>query len=87
MSDGMTEMYMEEATALQKQVNGSHYVDMAIQPMEYSMANNLDACQHTIVKYVSRFRNKNGIEDLKKAIHCIEMLMEFEYGESERRNR
>jgi hypothetical protein len=88
MSDGMTEMYMEEeATALQKQIGGSHYAEMAIQPMEYSMANNLDACQHTIVKYVSRFRNKNGIEDLKKAIHCIEMLMEFEYGESERRNR
>jgi hypothetical protein len=77
----------EAATALQKQVGGSHYAEMAIQPMEYSMANNLDACQHTIVKYVSRFRNKNGIEDLKKAIHCIEMLMEFEYGESERRNR
>lgn len=87
MSDGMTEMYMEEATALQKQVGGNHYAEMPIQPMEYSMANNLDACQHTIVKYVSRFRNKDGIEDLKKAIHCIEMLMEFEYGESERRNR
>jgi hypothetical protein len=72
---------------LNKQEGGSHYKDMIIQPMEYSMANKLDACQHTIVKYVSRFRTKNGIEDLKKAIHCIEMLMEFEYGKSKRYNR
>jgi len=82
MSDGMTDMY-EDENALTKQVGGTHYADMAIQPMEYSMANGLDACQHTIVKYVSRFREKGGIEDLKKAMHCIEMLMEFEYGKGE----
>lgn len=73
-------------SALNTQEGGSHYKDLAIQPMEYSMKNNLNACQHTIVKYVTRYKDKNGIEDLKKAIHCIEMLMEFEYGISERRN-
>ena len=76
VSDGMTEMAME------KQVAGTHYKKLAIQPMEYSMKNNLNSCQHTIVKYVTRYKDKNGIEDLKKAIHCIEMLMEFEYGKS-----
>lgn len=60
---------------------GSHYKDLAIQPMEYSMKNKLDACQHTAIKYVTRFRNKGGHEDLKKAIHAIEMLIEFEYGD------
>lgn len=60
------------------QVGGDHYAKMAIQPMEYSMANGLDALQHTIIKYVSRFRDKNGIQDLEKARHCIDMLIQFE---------
>lgn len=64
--------------ALKTQIGGDHYKDMAIQPMTYSMANGLDACQHTIVKYVSRFRQKNGIEDLEKARHCLDLLIEFE---------
>lgn len=42
------------------------------------MANKLDACQHTIIKYVTRFRDKNGIEDLEKAKHVIDMLIAFE---------
>lgn len=67
---------------LQTQQGGNHYKDLAIQPMEYSMANKLDACQHTAIKYITRFREKGGIEDLKKAIHCIEMLMHFEYGDN-----
>ena len=65
------------------QVGGSHYKELPIQPMEYSLANKLDACQHTAIKYVTRFRHKGGIEDLRKAIHTIEMLIEFE--ERERR--
>ena len=65
-------------SALDVQIGGSHYKDMAIQPMEYSMANKLDACQHTAIKYVTRFREKGGIQDLEKAIHVIQMLIEFE---------
>jgi len=42
------------------------------------MANGLDACQHTIIKYVTRFRDKNGLEDLRKARHALDMLIEFE---------
>lgn len=66
------------APALKTQIGGSHYKDMKIQPMTYSMVNGLDACQHTIIKYVSRFRQKNGIEDLEKAKHCLDLLIEFE---------
>lgn len=65
-------------SALDKQVGGNHYKDYAIQPMEYSMANGLDACQHTVIKYVTRFRQKGGIQDLEKAKHTIDMLIEFE---------
>lgn len=67
-----------KAPALKTQVGGSHYTDMAIQPMTYSMVNGLDACQHTIIKYVSRFRAKNGLQDLEKARHCLDLLIEFE---------
>lgn len=65
-------------SALDTQVGGRHYVGMAIQPMEYSMANQLDACQHTAIKYITRFREKGGIQDLEKAKHVIDMLIEFE---------
>lgn len=65
-------------SALDIQVGGDHYKDMPIQPMEYSMANKLDPCQHTVVKYVTRFRAKGGIQDLQKAKHVIDMLIEFE---------
>lgn len=65
---------------LNTQVDGSHYKDLSIQPMEYSMANKLDACQHTAIKYITRFRKKGGKRDLLAAIHCIELLIHFEYG-------
>jgi hypothetical protein len=64
--------------SLSTQIGGTHYTKLKIQPMEYSMANNLNACQHTIIKYVTRFRDKNGLEDLRKARHTLDMLIEFE---------
>lgn len=64
-------------SALEKQIGGGHYKDLAVQPMEYSMLNNLDACQHTAIKYITRFREKDGLKDLDKAIHCIELLKDF----------
>ena len=79
--EDVTEQYMAITTphsALDVQIGGSHHKDLKIQPMEYSMANNLDACQHTIIKYVTRFRNKNGTEDLEKAKHTIDLLIEWE---------
>lgn len=65
-------------SAWSKQVGGSHYKDMGIQPMQYSMENKLDALQHTAIKYITRFREKKGIKDLEKAKHCIDMLIEWE---------
>lgn len=69
---------LKASSALDTQVGGDHYKKLKIQPMTYSMANGLDACQHTVVKYVTRFRDKGGIADLYKAIHTLELLIEFE---------
>ena len=82
MSDGMTEMYMEEeVTALQKQVGGAHYAEMAIQPIEFITANELSFLEGNIIKYVCRHKKKNGADDIKKAMHYCELLLQMEYGE------
>ena len=72
----------QEVKATDTQIGGNHYTKLAIQPMRYSMENGLDALQHTVIKYVTRFRDKNGVEDLEKAKHCIDMLIEFERNKS-----
>ena len=66
--------------ALNEQVGGDWYKDMKIQVIEFSMANNLNACQHSIIKYACRYKHKGGIEDLDKLIHFAEMLKDIEYG-------
>jgi hypothetical protein len=70
--------FVDAKSPLKTQIGGDHYTKLAIQPMQYSMKNGLDPLQHTIIKYVTRFRDKAGIEDLEKAKHCIDMLIEFE---------
>ena len=62
----------------QTQVGGNHYTKLKIQPMQYSMANGLDALQHTVIKYVTRFRDKAGIIDLEKARQTLDLLIAFE---------
>jgi hypothetical protein len=71
----------KESKALDVQVGGNHYKNMAIQPVEFTMKNNLNFCQGSVVKYISRYKFKNGLEDLKKAKHFIDLLIEIEYGE------
>ena len=73
-----TKPIQQEVKATDTQIGGNHYTKLAIQPMRYSIENGLDALQHTIIKYVTRFRDKAGIEDLEKAKHCIDMLIEYE---------
>ena len=60
------------------QIGGDHYKKLKIQPMRYSMENKLDPLQHTAIKYLTRFRDKGGVQDLEKAKHCIDMLIQFE---------
>lgn len=64
-------------SAFDRQIAGSHYSMMAIQPVEFIMKNKLDFLQGNVIKYVCRYRHKNGRQDLHKAIHCIELLIEM----------
>ena len=63
------------------QIDGSHYKDMVIQPFEFCMKNNLNAGQTHAIKYICRYNKKGGKKDLKKAIHLIQMLINYEYPE------
>lgn len=64
------------------QVGGGHYKNMAIQPYQYCELNKLSILEGGVVKYISRYKEKNGEQDLDKAIHCIELLKELHYGNS-----
>lgn len=64
------------------QIGGSHYTKLKIQPMEYSMANNLGAAEHTVVKYVTRWKDKGGLQDLMKARHTLDLLIDYVERES-----
>jgi Protein of unknwon function (DUF3310) len=70
--------YHEKQAAARKQEGGSHYKDMAIQPYEYCHRNKLGHLESNVVKYVSRWRDKGGLEDIRKAIHTLEYLIELE---------
>jgi hypothetical protein len=65
-------------SALNEQVGGDHYKKLAIQPAEYIHANGLGFFEGNVVKYVSRWRDKGGIEDLRKAQHYLALLIGFE---------
>ena len=73
---------MKKQKASDLQVGGSHYNQYAIQPTEFIHKNDIPFIEGNIIKYVIRHRLKNGIEDLKKAKHYIDLLIEFEYKEA-----
>jgi len=62
--------------AKDKQVGGNHYKDMPIQPIDYIMKNGLGFCEGNIVKYITRYNSKGGVEDIEKALHYCELLLE-----------
>lgn len=70
-------------SAFKTQEGGGHYKNMAIQPMEYIVKNKMSFPQGNVIKYVSRYKFKNGKEDLLKAIHNLEFMIELEYGEKD----
>ena len=64
------------ASSLKRQVGGTHYIKSAIQPIEYIQANKLGFVEGNIVKYVTRYKHKNGLEDLEKAKHYVDLLID-----------
>lgn len=65
-------------TALTEQVGGDHYRSMKIQPAEFIHANGIGYLDGRAITYLARWRSKNGVEDLRKAKHVIELLIELE---------
>ena len=67
-----------------KQIGGSHYKKMKIQPSKFVIENELLFPEGNVIKYICRHRFKNGKEDLLKAIHFIEMIIERDYLQTEK---
>lgn len=64
------------AKASDTQIGGDHYKGFKIQPIEFILANNIPFCEANAIKYLCRWKNKNGIQDLEKAKHYIDLLIE-----------
>lgn len=71
-------MEASKCTAFSEQIGGSHYKDMPFQPIRLISMLDLDFCQGNVVKYVSRYKLKDGVRDLEKAKHYCQMAMEME---------
>lgn len=70
-------------SALEKQVGGTHYKDMPIQHAEFCQRNRIPWCEAAAIKYICRHKKKNGRQDIEKAIHYLELLLELEYPRNE----
>jgi len=65
-------------SANETQIGGTHYKEKAIEPCDFIAANNLGYFEGNIVKYLSRWRTKGGVEDLLKARHYLDKLIELQ---------
>ena len=79
--DQAVEQEVNVYNPLVAQEGGGHYKDHGIQPLEYTMQNNLSFCEGNVIKYISRYKSKNGVEDLAKVIHYALLASYEEYGE------
>lgn len=66
---------------LDKQVEGDHYKNLKIQPVEYITANELGFLEGNVVKYITRHKQKGGDADIRKVIHYCELILKLRYGE------
>ena len=71
-----------EVDPLDVQVGGGHYKKYTIQPVEFITKNKLGFLEGCVIKRICRYEDKNGLEDLKKAKHEIDLLIELKYGSS-----
>lgn len=71
----------EPRDALSVQEGGDHYKKLKIQPVEYIHANNIGYFEGNVIKYVTRHRDKNESDDIKKAIHYLQLILQLQYGE------
>ena len=75
----MNQMKKINMSALDIQISGDHYKNMKIQPVEFITANDIPFLEGNVIKYVSRHASKNGLADIEKAIHYLELIKELRY--------
>lgn len=68
-----------QETALHTQIGGNHYKSLVIQPVEYIVANDIGYCEGAIIKYITRYESKGGIQDLEKIKHFVDLLIQLKY--------
>ena len=66
-----------------KQIGGNHYMDMVMQPSEFINKNKLHFAEGNAIKYICRHASKGEVQDLEKAKHYIDMIIERDYGPQE----
>lgn len=67
---------------LDQQVGGTHYKGFSVQPVEFITKNKLPFLEGCVIKRVCRHRSKNGAEDIRKAIHELQLILQLEYHEN-----
>ena len=72
---------MQKTPVLDIQIGGDHYKQMKIQPIEFIYENQIPYMEANVIKYICRHKYKNGLQDLEKAKHYIDLLIEKEYAE------
>ena len=71
-------------SAYDKQIGGSHYKNMVVQPSEFINKNKLLFAEGNAIKYICRHAHKGGKQDLEKAKHYIDMIIERDYSQTEK---
>ncbi len=71
-------------SANDEQIGGRHYIDKPFQPWDFIVGNRMGFLEGNIIKYVSRYKEKNGLEDLIKASHYLDKLIEVTRNEQKR---
>lgn len=62
-----------------RQIGGTHYSDMSIQPIDFIMSNNIPFAEGNIIKYASRHASKDGAKDIMKIIQYASFILDKEY--------
>lgn len=70
----------KKTSALDRQEGGDHYRKLKIQPIEYAHANNMGPMEASVLKYITRHEAKGGADDIRKAIHYCELILQLKYG-------
>lgn len=77
LSDAINKVWRRMMKANERQVGGDHYKKSAIQHWDWSAASDHDGFQYSITKYVDRWKRKDGLKDLRKALHHLEKYIEM----------